>query len=91
MTHVPAVEPKADPVPESCTAPKRKGGKLIGWGLVIALLFAAGIIGCHTGGIEIEYIELTNDFQLPNLAIYYGGAVLGLLMFIGGLFRRSNS
>ena len=90
-THVPASEPKPEPVPDSHAAPKRKGGKLIGWGLVIMLFFVAGIIGCHTGGIEMDYITLTNDFQLSNLVIYYGGAILGLLMFIGGLFRRANS
>lgn len=66
-----------EPVPEPYTAPTRKGGKLIGWGLAILVFFAIGIYACYKG-----------DITMGNLTVYYIGAAIGLLMFIGGLIRR---
>lgn len=86
-THV--CEPKPGPV--SYTAPKRNGGKLIGWGIAILLFFVCGIVGCYTGEIPMDYETLAGNFQISYLDIYYGGAVIGLLMLIGGIIRRVKS
>ena len=84
-THKAEPEPKA----ESYVAPKRKGGKLIGWGLAISILCILGIVFCYTGKIEMDYETITEGFELSNLAVYYGGAVLGLILFVLGLARRN--
>lgn len=69
---------------------KRRGGKLIGWGLAILLFFALGIILTCTGNIELTSSEITDNFSLSNIAVYIGGAVIGLIMFVIGLIRRAN-
>ena len=86
-THTPEPEvPKATP-----TVHVRKGGKLIGWGIAILVLFIFGIVGCYTGEIAMDYETLAENIQISNLDFYYGGAVIGLLMFIGGIIRRVKS
>lgn len=78
-----------EPKPESYVVPERKGGKLIGWGLILFLFFGLGVILCCTGNIEMETTTITDGFELSNIAIYIGGAVIGLIMFIAGLIRRN--
>ena len=68
---------------------KRRGGKLIGWGIAILLFFSLGIILTCTGNIEFTSSEITDGFSLSNIAVYIGGAVIGLIMFVIGLIRRA--
>lgn len=78
-------EPAPSPTP---TTTRRGGGKAIGWGLVLTLFFGLGIVLCCTGNIELETTVITEGFALSNMAVYIGGAVIGLITLISGLLIR---
>ena len=79
--------PSAPSAP-STSYEERKGGKFIGWGIALMILFSIGVIGCLTGEIEYDATPITDSFELTNLHVYIGGAAIGLILFIVGLIRR---
>lgn len=84
----PAAAPAQSPRSTS-PKPTRKGNKLIGWGLTLLIFFGIGVLGCCTGSIAVT--TFTSDgIAVPNLAVYIGGAAIGLIMFIAGLLRRNT-
>lgn len=86
----PPPAPRTDSTPSSTSSGSGGGSKTIGCGLIMLLFFGLGIILCLVGNMEIETYEITEDFSMTNLGIYIGGAVIGLLAFIGGLLGRNS-
>lgn len=84
-----APKPSAPSAP-STSYEERKGGKFIGWGIALMILFSIGVIGCLTGEIEYDATPITDSFELTNLHVYLGVAVIGLILFIVGLIRRNS-